>query len=441
MRGSPRNPGAAASRRVHRSGIPFAGVDSSPGGPYGAASGGRVPRLPRTIMRFTVTGVTRTSARTDRLEDVLAAADDAMLAVRRARSQAPRDSGGEAAGRWFQQIPTGSVDVLVAASKLGPQIEQRVRRCRDAAEKRRWMHRHARLGEYTGEAVEALLGLVLAHGPRHNVCGELDEWRLEAKLQLVVLLRDYVPKDGNTVEQYIASRAIWVRNDIRETLAEWEEPKSWIRTRAVALSVKDELAEQLGRIPTIDELRERTEVRLREQIVARAGSDRELTDEQIRARLRRDGNLSALRDLGEVLAAGLPHERLDRPVNDDGDTFGDQQSSSDPDGHAAAPGGPTLERLTRVALGDDEWAADALLGRFGILAEIRGGHADPRDSARKGTPISYHDLAAAAGRDSAEVRAVTKRAVARLTSPHAQFAHLAPITFDTERPTLLGGYR
>jgi hypothetical protein len=385
-----------------------------------------------TIYRVTVKTVTRAET----LEDILERADRALAlvsAVMPSKSdRAGRNTGSQ---RWYENIPPGTIDSLVIAWQQGPNIERKVRRCRSTAEKRRWMRQHARLGGYMDVAVKALLGIAIGKSLNGKSASEIEEWRGEATLLLLKLLQDWVPKDGHTIEAYIGSRSTWVRSDVRHELAGWDEPKSWTRTRAVALRVGDELHESLGRYPSREEIRVAAEVRLREQVLDRRDSDETLDDEQVRRRLSRDGHLKALRELDAVLESGLAPLELDRPVGEDGDTLIDTLPSATP--HAANSTGFTMERLFAVALGDDQWAAPALLGRLGVLGDIDGG---TQTAGRSGTKTSYQDLADLTGRDVAEVRSVTKRALNRLVSPHAQFCHLTEMDFTMERPTLLGGY-
>ena len=252
---------------------------------------------------------------------------------------------------------------------------------------------------------------------RDKATDMLPDLMQEANGALVQSVRDFDPTRTPSFHTYAAQV---VRNHTRMVLGRdgyLRLAPAWVRIKRISAARIPELTTQLGRPPTKEEL----QASLLEYCLQWA--DQRLTDEQQKmpepqrqdlrmAKLRKQGMLGAIRDIDDVLAAAQTPVSLDAPVGSDGSaTLGD-----------LIPGGGESDLFDRVELNElrraiaDSLAAlsererDVVIRRFGL---------DGVDT------WTCAQLGERYGVSSERIRQVERAALAKLASPHGQFAGLA----------------
>ncbi len=239
----------------------------------------------------------------------------------------------------------------------------------------------------------------------------------EANGALVQAVRDFDPTRIPNFHTYAAQV---VRNHTRMVLGRdgyLRLAPAWVRVKRITAARLPELTTELGRTPTKEELQQS----LLEYCLKWA--DQRLTPEQqslpepqkndLRmAKLRKQGMLGAIRDIDDVIAAAQSPVSLDAPVGAEGSaTLGDLIP-----GQAGAELFDTVElnELRRAisrsleALTDRE--RDVIIRRFGLDG---------------GESWTCAMLGERYGVSSERIRQVERAALAKLASPHGQFATLA----------------
>ena len=239
----------------------------------------------------------------------------------------------------------------------------------------------------------------------------------EANGALVQAVRDFDPEKTPSFHTYAAQV---VRNHTRMVLGRDGYLKlapAWVRIKRISAARIPELTTELGRVPTKEELQNS----LLEYCLVWAND--KLTEEQQElpepqrqelrmAKLRKQGMLGAIRDIDDVLVAAQTPVSLDAPVGADGSaTLGD-----------LIPGAGDSELFDHIELKDlrrvigeslaalNERERDVIIRRFGL------------DGAE---PSTCAQLGEVYGVSSERIRQVERAALAKLASPHGQFAGLA----------------
>ena len=145
-----------------------------------------------------------------------------------------------------------------------------------------------------------------------------------------------------------------------------------------------------------------------------------------RARMRKDGLLAALDRFDEIRVESLqpiPLQVLEPREEDPRPHWGVALPVLEDAEFDAVNPEVEYERLLQVALGDQQWARRAFSARAG---DSPSGAEGVSDSA------TLRSLADEEHRSVAEVKSVLVAARARVSAPHAQWAHLAP-SLEVER--------
>ena len=246
----------------------------------------------------------------------------------------------------------------------------------------------------------------------------LEELVADANLELVEALPRFDPTRVPSFSVY-AGRVI--RDRIRSSLSNSSHiqvPSAWIRTNAIAATRVPELAAELGRAPSLDEIK----TALTERCMAWAADH--LTPEQkeldeperlvlMRAKLVKQGMLGAIERYEEVVQLTRMAVSLDAPVGEEGGgTYGD---FLDLEGSLSRDS--TFDEVELRQLSSD--IADALSSlperERGIILR-RFGYVD-------GENWTYARLAPEYGISAERVRQIEANVLAKLRGPN--FAHLA----------------
>ena len=307
-----------------------------------------------------------------------------------------------------------------------------------------------------GELVIGLIGLPMEKIRQEAVLRRepgwfnrnIDDLRGDAIEWLLNTLERFNAGEG-TVTGYIATRCAWLASDL---LFEYSQDGgkleySWYKIRSASTACAARLREAAGRTPSnaelADALLEEARTELRQRYVDRfpeLADDAEELARRVHDRLSRDGIFAAVRQLDAILELGAADVRFDAVIGDEGETttigaLTPGNFNVEAAVIAGDNGSNMLEDLYAVALGDAQWARASLAGRFGVLDAVEGTAALPGirrgGSAADRRELTIPRLSELTGREKADIRKVLNAAGARLAAPHAQFAHLVAVTFDT----------
>lgn len=252
---------------------------------------------------------------------------------------------------------------------------------------------------------------------REKATDMLPDLMQEANGALVQAVRDFDPTRTPTFHTYAAQV---VRNHTRMVLGRdgyLRLAPAWVRIKRISAARIPELTTQLGRPPTKEELQNS----LLEYCLVWA--DQRLTDDQrtmpepqrqdLRmAKLRKQGMLGAIRDIDDVLVAAQTPVSLDAPVGSDGSaTLGD-----------LIPGGSESDLFDRVELKE---LRQAIADSLAALTERERDVVIRRFGLDGGDTWTCAQLGERYGVSSERIRQVERAALAKLASPHGQFAGLA----------------
>ena len=242
----------------------------------------------------------------------------------------------------------------------------------------------------------------------------------EANSALVGAVRDF---DQTRTPKFHTFAARRVRDHLRVVLSRdtyIQVAPSWSRVKRMAVTLIPELTLKLGHHPSIPELQEG----LLEQCLAWADDhlppmDRALPEEQRHqarlTKLRKQGMLGAIRDIEEVLVATQSVASLDSPVGSGEGTsnLGDLLPAQSADS--------SFDRVEHEALTKALGAAlSTLSDRERDILLLRHGFAED-----DGEEWTYNRIADRHGVTAERIRQIEKAALAKLSSPHGQFAGLA----------------
>lgn len=398
-------------------------------------------------------------------------------AARMAASLTARPPGGRVCATGGR-LPTVWVmnDLVTTTEDLNLPLVERYQAGRAAAAKlREGAGRDAaalRLQVGAGEdaavlLVKELVGLVLDKVRREAIQRReigwferhLDDLRGDATEWLLRELEGFRAGEGS-VAAFVATRAAWEASDLLYKYSQdgGRLERSWYQIRSASAACVERLRGVLGRTPSRAEIADAVLSDARESLTARlldkdpslATRPDELT-RKVHDRLSRDGVIAAVANLDAIMDLGAADVRFDASVTFDGDystTVGDltpgDRDVSDSLARTSRSG-DVLEDLYAVALGDAQWARGALAGRHGLLGVVEGDESlsgvrrGGEDSDRR--MLTVPRLAELTGRDRVEIRRTLAAVPARLTAPHAQFAHLAELQLIDAAVSDLGVYR
>lgn len=316
-----------------------------------------------------------------------------------------------------------------------------------------------------GELIVGLLGLAMDKIRQEAVLRRetgwfernIDDLRGDAIEWLLQTLEAFNAGEG-TVTGYIATRSSWLASDLLYAYSQdaGKLEYSWYKIRSASIPAASRLRETLGRTPSnaelADTLLDEARAELAQRYVDRfpeLGTNADELARRVHDRLSRDGIYAAVRQLDAILELGAADVRFDAVVgNGDDVTSVGALTPANFNVEEAAINGATgrdpLDDLYAVALGDAQWARSSLAGRFGALDAVEGTASLPGikrggdDADRR--QLTIPRLAELTGHDKVEVRKVLNAAGPRLAAPHAQFAHLVDVSFDSNGDAGLSVY-
>lgn len=233
----------------------------------------------------------------------------------------------------------------------------------------------------------------------------------EGNLGLMEAVERYNPSHGVPFATYAA---YYIRERVRKALAADKPmtvPISWTRVARIAAGISNKLVAELGRDPTIDEIRQAVLEYCIERTYERGKAQ---TEEEALEVLKTQGTLSAIRKLDEVLNYTQRAVELDAPVGDDsgGTTIGDLQYVEDDTAGAfdSAELAELREALFLALGGLKEREREIILLRYGFVDNERW---------------TYARLGERFGVTAERIRQIEQKVLKRLSSPHAQYVHLS----------------
>lgn len=233
----------------------------------------------------------------------------------------------------------------------------------------------------------------------------------EGNLGLMEAVERYNPSHGVPFATYAA---YYIRERVRKALAADKPmtvPISWTRVARIAAGISNKLVAELGRDPTIDEIRQAVLEYCIERTYERGKAQ---TEEEALEVLKTQGTLSAIRKLDEVLNYTQRAVELDAPVGDDsgGTTIGDLQYVEDDTAGAfdSAELAELRESLFLALGGLKEREREIILLRYGFVDNERW---------------TYARLGERFGVTAERIRQIEQKVLKRLSSPHAQYVHLS----------------
>lgn len=345
--------------------------------------------------------------------------------LRRASDPAPRIDAGSWQGRLaeYPQLPPERQAELVAAFQKGLEARRLIDEGRLDARGLAEARRAVRAGE---EAMEQLVGAnirlmtLIAREKAEERFGReralemLPDLLGEANVALVEAARIYDPARGPSFPAYLAKA---VRDRVLMSLAAQHPirtPPAWVRIKRIYTARHQKLAAELGRPPTIEEMKEDLLDVCLEWAEARLSPDeRRLPSPERRKvmmdRLRKQGMLGAISRLEQVLQTTQHTTSTEAPVNDDGGMLSDLL-------------GEEVDFVGRVALDELREAVDEVLGslpyRDRMIIRYRYGFED-------GTQWTYSRISKEFGVTAERIRQLEKAVLERLRVPGAHYSLLA----------------
>lgn len=230
---------------------------------------------------------------------------------------------------------------LVKAYQRGLTAGKKLRRARDLSAKQ-----EAKLRRDTAEgeqAAERLIGSMVrlsmrivreiaeSRYGREGAAGMIDELMTEANISVLEAASKFDAAKGPAFNTWAAQQ---VRNKVRSMVMDDNTSgiklaSSWSRMRRRAVLERQDMSEELGREPTLTELHDRLydvcmDWAYDHLTPAQQSAPPEEREQIAIGKLRKQGMLSALKYLDEVLVSGTNPTRLDTPLGDseDGATIG-----------------------------------------------------------------------------------------------------------------------
>lgn len=272
-----------------------------------------------------------------------------------------------------------------------------------------------------------------------------DEVKADAQAWVIERMAEYRPGQG-AVLAFVASRLSWIVGELVRTHSQGGSnlDRSSYVVRAAAWGAMSDLREA-GKDATEGNLRAATIERLVRDKVAKdiaEGTEPSEAYAKAIASIKKSGRFAALDRINELVNSGDSDVSLQASVGDD-ETVQDRlaNKSSRAVSNDDIDQEDALSQFYRVAVGDHRWADAALVARHGGLGIVEGtGSIDVEDGTTSSRPATIPALSKATGHSRDEVRTVLNNAGSRLTSAHAQFAHLGGVEIHTPSSRLLAGF-
>jgi RNA polymerase sigma factor (sigma-70 family) len=246
----------------------------------------------------------------------------------------------------------------------------------------------------------------------------LPDLMAEANVAVAEAIATFRPGAGPSFATY-TSRL--VRDRLRSVLSKGDTtglPPSWLRLKRIWVMRAPELADLLGRNPTVEEIQTDLTRICNEWARRRLSAEQLLLPDAQQAvlmeeRLRKQGMLGAIRDIEEVMRATQSVASLDAPVGGDGETrlldvLGPAR------GDDVTFDAVELGELTQ-ALND---AMSELTDRERTILLMRFGFVDHKQ-------FTYQEISERFGVTAERIRQIEKSTLSRLRDPNGPFTNLA----------------
>lgn len=254
---------------------------------------------------------------------------------------------------------------------------------------------------------------------RDRAMERLPELVSEANIAVTEAINTYDPSLSPSFGTYVARK---VRDRViahLNTSSDLRLAPSWLRTKRIAAVRIPELAARLGRQPTRDEIQAdllQACVKWAEDRLS--DSDRLLPDgernNRVMAHLRKQGMLSAIRQIDDVLIATQGVTHLEAPVGTSGDSGTLRDLISETPSHDVS-----FDQVELGELRDDIFTALSTLNeRERRIIMCRYGFVD-------GEVWTYPRIAEGFGVTAERIRQIERSVLERLGSPHGAYTQLA----------------
>jgi len=262
----------------------------------------------------------------------------------------------------------------------------------------------------------------------------LEDLVAEANAALTKALDTYDPAKCPTWSLYAGKT---IRDTIRNKLAEKTEtsakmPSSWWRLQRIAVPIAAELAEQLDREPTVEEMQDALHSRAMQWAGERlTDAQRQLPQPQqvaiCKARLVKQGMDAAIKNYAQMRQMTAPTASLNSALSSDSDRTRGDLIADDSHADTSTFFADDVERAE--AHRDLMAALDTLGEREKQIVLYRFGFVDDSD-------WHYTRLAPMFGVSPERIRQIEHRVLARLQSP--EFTHLAAHIYDLDTSAAAG---
>lgn len=270
-------------------------------------------------------------------------------------------------------------------------------------------HRALRAGDAAGQALVNSMSRLLHVIAKETVTGRglganaeiIDEMVAEGYIVILESAASYDVKRGGN---FSARTAKLIRDTLRKRMDEhagagMKVAASWNRLRRRIPYEKSLLFAKLGRDPTVDELRAALEESCLQWGYEHLTPEEDALPEPERKeaavrKLRKQGMLSALRNLDDVLQSGLSQASLDAPIGDGSGTLMDVQGGVTPDDAPRVAELADIRQALLDALSKfPERERNIVLYRFGLVGD---------------GPVECADIAVMYGLSSERVRQIER---------------------------------
>jgi hypothetical protein len=340
-------------------------------------------------------------------------------------------------GRCVPQITGVSStleDIVASLSQADPGSDDALAlvldgRTRKAGASRRALTRFDRLEAHVIGTWAASIAAAAKKGSSNAERGYDSELTAEAQLWVLEQLAEFRPDGEGSAGAFLRTRQRWFRSSSRRGNTPGLKAKSRYKVAGVAAGQRERLLHALGREPTQAELRAAAAETLSQQLRAdllehNPNIDENEIDSLIERRMCKDGFDRALTDFSDIQIAGKGAVYLD--AFEEPDVIVKPSSNDHAAGYGELDAEDAFDQLMRVALGDNQWARSAL--------SLKGG-ARPARVESEPESATYRALSLETGRPQAEIKKILTCARARITAPHAQWAHCVPgLTLGPLRP-------
>ena len=325
----------------------------------------------------------------------------------------------------YPQLSPQAQNELVLEFQAGIAADQELRGMKRASGAReRKLRATIRRGQYAGEMLAGSnfrLVLLIArekaverHGKERAV-KVLPDLVGEANLALTEAASSFDATRGPSFPTYLAKVIRDRMIAVLERKHAIKLPPSWARVKRIYSVRMPKLTEELGREPSMDEMKadlvrvclEWAEGKLTPDELLLPRSERE---QAMHRRLLKQGMLGAISHLEDLLSVSATLSSTDAPLSEGGGTVGDLLSNNDPDA-ATVIEHEEMAEAVREAL-------DSLPDRDREIVLYRYGFID-------GECWTYQKISAQYGVSAERIRQIEHAVIERMRLPHEQFSKLA----------------